>query len=94
MIIGSILDITQGEQHPSIGGEGSLSRWNTGFQEATADKDDMEYGVSLAKSARFRFERLRGRINHFALSEIQDCIDEKESLVMLVSGNYKPGETC
>ena len=42
------------------------------------------YGVSLSIAASKRFERLKDRINLFALSEIQDCIDEKEALVLLV----------
>ena len=42
------------------------------------------YGVSMSIAASKRFERLKDRINLFALSEIQDCIDEKEALVLLV----------
>lgn len=42
------------------------------------------YGVSLSSAATVRFERLRDRINLYALSEIQDCLDEKESLVFMV----------
>lgn len=41
-------------------------------------------GVSLSMSATARFGRLRDRINLYALSEIQECLDEKESLVFLV----------
>lgn len=42
------------------------------------------YEVSLSSAATVRFERLRDRINLYALSEIQDCLDEKESLVFMV----------
>lgn len=42
------------------------------------------YGVSLSSAATVRFERLKDRINLYALSEIQECLDEKESLVFLV----------
>lgn len=42
------------------------------------------FEVSLASAATVRFERLRDRINLYALSEIQDCLDEKESLVFMV----------
>lgn len=42
-------------------------------------------GVSLSSAARVRFERLKDRIILYALSEIQECIDQKESLVMMVS---------
>lgn len=54
------------------GGRGELS------------KDDQSYGVSLSPAAVVRFERLRDRIKLYALSEIQDCLDDKESLVFLV----------
>jgi hypothetical protein len=41
-------------------------------------------GVPLSSAAAVRFERLRDRINLYAISEIQDCLDEKESLVFMV----------
>jgi hypothetical protein len=41
-------------------------------------------GVSISSAARVRFERLKDRIILYALSEIQECIDQKESLVMMV----------
>ncbi len=41
-------------------------------------------GVPLSSVAIVRFERLLDRINLYALSEIQECLDEKESLVFLV----------
>jgi Mg2+ and Co2+ transporter CorA len=44
---------------------------------------DSLLGVSLSSAARARFERLKDRINLYALSEIQECIDQKESLVMM-----------
>ncbi|ORY13687.1 hypothetical protein BCR34DRAFT_480677 [Clohesyomyces aquaticus] len=40
-------------------------------------------GVSLSSAARVRFERLKDRILLYALSEIQECIDQKDSLVMM-----------
>ncbi len=42
-------------------------------------------GVSFSSAARVRFERMRDRIRLYALSEIQECLDQKESLVMMVS---------
>jgi hypothetical protein len=45
---------------------------------------DSLLGVSLSSAARVRFERLKDRIKLYALSEIQECIDQKESLVMMV----------
>lgn len=45
---------------------------------------DMSLGVALTSTAIVRFARLKDRINLYALSEIQECLDEKESLVFLV----------
>lgn len=42
-------------------------------------------GVALPAAAIVRFERLKDSINLYAVSEIQACLDEKESLVFLVS---------
>lgn len=41
-------------------------------------------GVRLSEAAAVRFQRLRDRIDLYALSEIQECLDEKESLVFMV----------
>ena len=45
---------------------------------------EMPLGATLTPAARVRFERLRDRIRLYALSEIQDCLDQKESLVKMV----------
>ena len=55
-----------------------------GTQNLDDVTDPQNYGVSLSADATVRFERLRDRINLYALSEIQDCLNEKESLVFLV----------
>lgn len=55
-----------------------------GTQNSKEVSSPRNYKVSLSSAATVRFERLRDRINLFALSEIQDCLDEKESLVFLV----------
>lgn len=44
---------------------------------------DSLLGVSLSSAARARFERLKDRYMLYALSEIQECIDQKDSLVMM-----------
>ncbi|KAL5425674.1 hypothetical protein PMIN04_002450 [Paraphaeosphaeria minitans] len=44
---------------------------------------DSLLGVSLSSAARARFERLKDRIKLYAMSEIQECIDQKDSLVMM-----------
>ena len=41
-------------------------------------------GVPISTKARVRFERLKDRIGLYCLNEIQDCIDEKDALVLLV----------
>ena len=51
------------------------------------------FGAPLSSAATVRFERLRDRINLYALSEIQECLDEKESLVFLVRWSTLPAET-
>ncbi|KAL2043302.1 hypothetical protein N7G274_003608 [Stereocaulon virgatum] len=52
------------------------------FNEDTTT-DSPTFGVRLSAAATVRFERLRDRINHYAISEIQECLDEKEALVFL-----------
>lgn len=42
-------------------------------------------GVQLSSTAVARFERLVDRINLYCLSEIENCLNEKESLTFLVS---------
>lgn len=42
------------------------------------------FGAPLMKGTIARFERLLDRINLYALTEIQECLDEKEDLVFLV----------
>ncbi|KAJ4367518.1 hypothetical protein N0V83_007101 [Neocucurbitaria cava] len=49
----------------------------------TMPEADSLLGVSLSSAARVRFERLKDRIVLYALSEIQECLDQKDSLVMM-----------
>lgn len=56
------------------------------MQASTGDIRSKPYlGVALSAPTIVRFERLKDNINLYALSEIQSCLDEKESLVFLVS---------
>jgi len=56
------------------------------IQASTGDILNNRYlGVALSPPTVVRFERLKDRINLYALGEIQDCLDEKESLGFLVS---------
>ena len=57
--------------------------------ESTATEDSVvvpsdSYGVPLSTAAKLKFERLKDRVKLLTLTEIQDCLDEKEALVMLV----------
>ena len=61
----------------------NISRMIMHTSEATSEVSPI-LGAPLSSAATVRFERLLDRINHFALSEIQECLDEKESLVFLV----------
>ncbi|KAF1840962.1 uncharacterized protein K460DRAFT_321643 [Cucurbitaria berberidis CBS 394.84] len=54
-----------------------------GSQGPTMPEADSLLGVSLSSAARVRFERLKDRILLYALSEIQECLDQKDSLVMM-----------
>jgi hypothetical protein len=45
---------------------------------------DKPVGVQLSSSAVARFERLVDRINLYCLSEIDSCLNEKESMTFLV----------
>lgn len=53
-------------------------------EEGEGTVDTKTFGAPLSVAATVRFERLRDRINHYAISEIQECLDEKEALVFLV----------
>lgn len=46
--------------------------------------EDMPLGVLLSSSAIVRFERLLDRIKLYAVSEIEECLTEKETLVFMV----------
>lgn len=50
-------------------------------------KNVRHIGVPLSSAAVARFERLVDRINLYCLSEIDTCLQEKESLTFLVSEN-------
>ena len=50
--------------------------------------DDTSFSVPMSPAASVRFERLKDRINLYALSEIQDCLNEKETLTNLVTLSF------
>ena len=52
--------------------------------DAASDGENESFRTPLTAKAIVKFERLKDRIELYALSEIQECLDEKESLVFLV----------
>ncbi|KAB2577506.1 hypothetical protein BFW01_g12113 [Lasiodiplodia theobromae] len=47
------------------------------------DEDVSMLGVALSSAARARFKRLKYRTRLYAISEIEECLSQKESLVMM-----------
>ena len=87
LIIERILD----RQKPvDMSNSTQLLQEGLGSNKAMLTAQTRSYAVPLSSAATVRFERLKDRINLYALSEIQDCIDEKENLVFLVSVEYYP----
>ena len=90
LIINRILDRQQPMTNPkSPRSNNSSAHIAQLLDDTSSDKEGLSreaqsFGVSLSPAAIVRFERLRDRVNLYALSEIQDCLDEKESLVFLV----------
>jgi hypothetical protein len=42
------------------------------------------YGVFFSSAAKLRFERLQHRIQLYAMNEVNECLNQKESLVFMV----------
>ena len=59
-----------------------FTSWRTGFSEDGSQEG--LGGVQLSFAATGRFERLADRIRLYALSEIEECLSEKESMTFLV----------
>ena len=85
LIIDRILD-RQKPLYSSSGEPSSLSgsHGETMILEGQVTSQVQTFGAPLSSAASVRFERLRDRIKLYALSEIQECLDEKDSLVFLV----------
>lgn len=62
----------------------NLSRTSQQNQDAIRKASEV-YGVPISLAAALRFERLADRIKLYALSEIKSCLEEKESLMAMVS---------
>lgn len=73
-------DVNQKDNSPSRKSAGS-GKHN---DEAASDGENETFRTPLTAKAIVKFERLKDRIELYALSEIRECLDEKESLVFLV----------
>ena len=91
LIIDRILD-RQKPLHSSTGASSSMSgsHCEALILDGQVTTEVQTFGAPLSSAATVRFERLRDRINLYALSEIQECLDEKESLVFLVRWSPLP----
>jgi hypothetical protein len=47
-------------------------------------QSQLALGVSLSSASRVRFERLKHRMQLYALNEVNECLEQKDSLVMMV----------
>lgn len=99
LIIERILD-RQKPLHSRTGEPSKISDGHSGglILDGEVTSGIQTFGAPLSSAATVRFERLRDRINLYALSEIQECLDEKESLVFLVYQSPRrikaPHELC
>ncbi|KAF2401545.1 hypothetical protein EJ06DRAFT_492863 [Trichodelitschia bisporula] len=60
-------------------GVASMSSSHPGLVDAGRDL----LGVALSSAARMRFERLKHRIKLYAVAEIEECLEQKDSMVMM-----------
>jgi hypothetical protein len=76
------------------GMEMNYSRAHTMATEMSSDMEEdaddqsvqtVQYGPVMAADAIYRFQRLKDRIRLYALDEIKSCLEEKDSLVFMVS---------
>ena len=88
------VDNSSGDQHNMSGSHTSQLfresntaariRRDSSLIEGESAVESQTFGAPLSSAATVRFERLLDRIKHYAINEIQECLDEKEALVFLV----------
>ena len=91
-IIRRVLEGPKEEERPTVSAAGSRRGSNPQVFRQTEGQTltlngatgHPSYGVPLSTAAKLKFVRLRDRINLYCLTEVQDCLDEKEALVFLV----------
>lgn len=76
-------------QGSHITSKGSQASFDTVIRAPKMTEDDTMLGVSMSSAARVRFERLKDLITLYALSEVEEYLKQKESLVAMVS-SYSP----
>ncbi|KAI1627359.1 hypothetical protein EDD37DRAFT_259469 [Exophiala viscosa] len=84
---GTLATVDQGRYHSVAGGDHASSTPATHLQMPQSEPMYSDEGsgssVKLSLSAVVRFERLLDRIKLYALTEIEECLKEKESLVFM-----------
>ena len=84
-IIERILDMQKSFQHLPLPSADEKQPENAQQVETSQSSDNpLSLGVPIPRGVVVRFQTLRDRIRLYALSEIQECVDEKEALVQVV----------
>jgi hypothetical protein len=85
-----LIDRLLGKRSVSMASLKNSNVLHSGLQSLTSSHpalptdEETSLGVSLSSAAKVRFERLRHRIQLYALSEVNECLAQKDSLVMMV----------
>ncbi|MCJ1281645.1 hypothetical protein MMC26_000966 [Xylographa opegraphella] len=84
-IIERVLDGSKQIENTRSNASDNAARMQQEVESTEASETTMStsIGVPISTMARVRFERLKDRIGLYCLNEIQDCIDEKDALVLL-----------
>ncbi|MCJ1420907.1 hypothetical protein MMC32_007266 [Xylographa parallela] len=84
-IIERVLEGSKQIEHTRSTATDNAAPTQQGFETIETNKFTISssIGVPISTKARVRFERLKDRIGLYCLNEIQDCIDEKDALVLL-----------
>ena len=85
-LIERVLDGSKQTEYTGSNMSENTAQTQQGFEPMENNETTMStsIGVPISTKARVRFERLKDRIGLYCLNEIQDCIDEKDALVLLV----------
>lgn len=92
LIIDRILSRQQSPGMEQLEGTRAGSGGGAGGTQVS-EQGGQAYSTPLTPRASVKFERLRDRIELYALSELDECLEEKESLVFLVRALLKKFQT-